>query len=165
MRCKASSLVKCLTPKSSTQRTKVVRFVLWRQFFDKLIEGQDAGFLKAAHSFSNFEVDEAVVLDVDVVIWIVPDLLGDAPRLDTHVLIVIHGGAKIVVADVKAEMAGAFIGVGYCAVDMDFGIQHGDGGRARIAWVFKLVTACGHSYSVSLGFLLASAADLSLIHI
>ena len=51
-------------------------------------------------------------------------------------LIAIHGGAEIVIADVEAEMAGAFIGVGYGAVDMDFGIQHGDGGGARIAWVF-----------------------------
>ena len=101
---------------------------MWCQFFDKLIEGKDAGFLEAVHSFSNFEADEAVVLDVDVAIWIVPDFLGDAPRLDARALTAIHGGAKTAVADVKAEMAGAFIGVGHCAVDMDFGIQHGDGG-------------------------------------
>ena len=52
------------------------------QLFEELVEGKDAGFLEAAHSFSNFETDETMVGNLDVTAGIVPNFLGDAPRLD-----------------------------------------------------------------------------------
>ena len=132
------------------------------QFLDKLVEGKDAGFLEAAHAFSNFEVDKADVGNLDIVVWIIPNLLGDAPSLDPHALAAVHGGAtKMIVADVEAKVAGAVVGVRSGAVDMDFGIEHhGDGRGAWIAWVFELVSACCHADSVRLGFLIADAADV-----
>ena len=130
------------------------------QFFDELVESKDAGFLEAAHAFSDFEIDETAVVDLDVVAGIVPNFLGNAPRLDPHVLATVHGGAETAVADVQAEVTSSFVGVRDGTADMDFCVEHGDGGGAWIAGIFELGSACGHADPVSLGFLLADAADV-----
>jgi hypothetical protein len=84
-------------------------FVAMRgQFFDELVESDDTGFLEAVHATTDFEIDVAIVGDVDVVAWIVPYFLGNVGGMDSHVLEVLHGGAEIVIFDVESEVASAF---------------------------------------------------------
>ena len=63
------------------------------------------------HFSPNFATDEAVLGKLDVVAGIIPNFLGGAPRLDSRALAAVHGGAKTAVLDVKAKVAGAFLGV------------------------------------------------------
>jgi hypothetical protein len=51
---------------------------VWSWHLDELVERQDACFLEAAESTTDFEIDVAIIGDVDVVAWIVPDLLRNA---------------------------------------------------------------------------------------
>jgi hypothetical protein len=52
-----------------------------------------------------------------------------------------YWGAEKIIFYVEAEVAGAGFGVGNCAIDVDLGIKHGDGGRAGVARVVKFVAA------------------------
>ena len=56
-------------------------------------------------------------------------------------------------------MAGSFLGIGNDAVDVQFGVEHGDSWGAGIIWIVKLLTACCHSDAMSLGLLGADVAD------
>ena len=94
------------------------------EFFYELVEGDDAGFLKAVHASADFEVDETVVGGVDFVSWVVPYFLWDHFWPDADVLVVCHGRTEVVIFYVEAEVAGAFVSVGDCAVDVDFCVEH-----------------------------------------
>ena len=105
------------------------------EVLDEEVEGDDSGFFQAVHSFADFQVDETIGGDVDVVMGIIPNFLGNAPRSDAHILEIRHWGAEVVIFDVEAKVASAVFCVGNGAVDVDLGIQHGDGGGAGIAGV------------------------------
>ena len=115
------------------------------KFLDELIESNDGGLFETVHASPDFEVDIAVVGDVDVIAWVVPDLLGDDGLGDAHVLKIGHGGAEKVVFDIETEVAGAVFGIRNGAVDMELGVEHRDGWGAGIAWVVELVTTSRHS--------------------
>ena len=129
------------------------------EFFDELVERDDVGFLEAVHTATDFEIDVAVVGDVDVVAWIVPYFLGNVGWVDSHILEVLHGGAEIVVLDVEAEVASAFLGVGNGAVDVDLCVEHGDSWGAGVAGVVEFVATGCHAYAVGFGFLEADVTD------
>ncbi len=96
--------------------------------FDELIERDNGSLFKTIHSAADLEIDVAIGGNFDVVSWIVPNFLGDNGRVDAHVLVVGHGRAEEVLLDVKNQEAGALAGVRNCAVDVELGIKHGDGG-------------------------------------
>jgi len=114
------------------------------QFFDKLVESKDASFLEALHSFSNFEIDETVVGNLDVIAGIVPNLLG------------MHQVWTLVCWwwSMQLLMLRPRWGAPLWALEM----VHGDGWGAWIAGVFELVSTCCHADSARLGFLLSDAA-------
>jgi hypothetical protein len=97
------------------------------EVLDEEVEGDDAGFFQAVHSFSDFQVDETIGGDVDIIVGVVPDFLGDDGRGDADILVVIHGGSQVLIFDVEAEVACSMLGVGDGAVEMDLGVQLGDG--------------------------------------
>jgi hypothetical protein len=74
-----------------------------------------------------------------------PRLLGDHFGEDTDVLEILHWCTKIKVFDVDSKIAGAFVGIGDGAVDVQLGVKHGDGGRTGVARVDKLVSSGGHA--------------------
>jgi hypothetical protein len=129
------------------------------QFLDKLIERDDAGFLETVHALLFFDIDVAAMGNRDVVLRVVPPFLGDDGRADSDVLVVAHGGAKVVIFNVKAKVAGAFASIGDGAVDVDLGVQHGDGGGAGIARVIKFVAAGCHVDSMGFFLLGTDGAD------
>ena len=55
---------------------------------------------------------------------------------------------------------GAFVGVGDGGVDVQLGVEHGDGGRAGVAGVVKSVATGGHADAMGLVFLWADVADV-----
>ncbi len=67
------------------------------QFLDKLVERDDSGFLETVHTLAYFDIDIAVVGNGDVILGVVPHFLGDNRRADLDVLVVAHGGAKVVI--------------------------------------------------------------------
>jgi hypothetical protein len=85
--------------------------------------------------------------------------LGNDVWADAHALEAVHGGAEAAVLDIEAEVAGAAAGVRNGAVDMDLGVEHGDGGRTGIAWVIEFVAACCHAHAMVFGFLGTDDAD------
>jgi hypothetical protein len=90
---------------------------------------------------------------------VVPHFLWDNGWADLDVLVVAHGGAKVVIFYVKPEVAGAFAGIGDGAIDVDLGVEHGDGGGARIAGVIKFVAAGCHADSMGFFLLRTDGAD------
>ena len=132
---------------------------MWRQLLDELVEREDTCFLEAVEAATNFKIDVAAVGDVDVVVWIVPDFLGNAPGWDVHVLLVGHRGTKIIVLDIDAHVAGAMFGIGNGTVDVYLGCEHGDCWQAGVPWVVKLVASRCHADSVGLFFLGTDVAD------
>ena len=83
------------------------------QHLDEPVEGKDASFFEAVHASLYFEMDAAVIDDLDIMVGIVPDFLGGAPRLHSHYeLKVLHGGAQIIFTNIKNKMMpGAFLGI------------------------------------------------------
>ncbi len=123
------------------------------------VERDDAGFLEAVESSTDLEADVAVVGDVHVVAWIVPDFLGNAPGWNAHALVVFHWSSKIVVLDINAHVAGAMFGIGDGAVDVELCIHHGDSGGAGIAGVVEFVAADRDADAVSFGFVGADGGN------
>ena len=111
---------------------------MWRQLLDELVECQDTGFLEAVEAATNFKIDVAVAGDVYVVLWIVPDFLGNASGWDAPLLVVGHRGTKIIVLDMDAHVVGAMFCIRNGAVDVYFGCKHEDGWQASVTWVVKL---------------------------
>jgi hypothetical protein len=68
----------------------------------------------------DLEIYIAVVGDVNLVARVVPDFLWDDRLQDTDVLVVGHGGAKEIVLDVEAKVAGTVFGIRDGAVYMNF---------------------------------------------
>jgi hypothetical protein len=158
-------------PKSSTHRVKMVGqevcfqrpgvldgdIAIGHKFLDELLEIDDASFFETIHAAADFDVGMAVVIERDGVF--IDDFLWDAFAVDAHVLVVGHWGAEVVVLYVHAEVPSALARVGDDAVEVDFGVQHGDGGRACVARVVKLVTAGSAADVVYLFLLWVNIAD------
>jgi hypothetical protein len=99
----------------------------WFQFLDELVDSENAGFLEAVHAATDFEVDVAVIGNGNGVAVIVPDFFWNDGWTDSYVLEVRHGRAEVEVFDVEAEVAGSAFGIGICTVDVELGVEHGDG--------------------------------------
>jgi hypothetical protein len=126
---------------------------------DEVVKGEDGSFFEPVHAAADLEVNETVVGDLDVVTGVVPDFGWDYGGGNAKVLEISHWGAEKIIFYVEAEVAGAGVGVGNGAIDVDFCIKHGDGGRAGVAGVVQFVTTGSHSNAVSFGFHGSDAAD------
>ena len=112
-----------------------------------MFEGEDVGFFEAIHAPSDLEVDESVGRDVDGVAGIVLYFFEGHFRENADVLVVGHGGAKVEVFEVDAEILGAFVGVGDGGVDVQLGVEHRDGRRAGVAGVVESVSMTYYQYT------------------
>jgi hypothetical protein len=129
------------------------------ELLDELVECDNGSLFEAVHTAAYFEVDKTVGGDLDVVAVIVPDFLWNDGRLDTHVLEIGHGGSEEIVFDVETKVTGAVFGVRNCAVEVEFGVEHGDGWGAGIAGIVEFVTAGGHADAMGLFFLWTNITD------
>ena len=48
--------------------------------------------------------------------------------MDTYIMVVCHWRSKVLKRYFKAQVAGAFVGVGYFAISVNHSIEAGDGG-------------------------------------
>ena len=67
----------------------------------------DAGFIAAVHSLTDFEVYVSFKLDDELVFF--HDFIRYEFVVDAEVLVVLHRGAKVEVFDVDAHLAGSFV--------------------------------------------------------
>ena len=105
---------------------------VWVEVANKLVEGDDSCLLEAIHTASYIKVYKTVSIDVDVVVWIIPQFLGKHIWEDADVLELLHGHAKVEIFYVDANVSGTFVGIGDSAIYVQFGIEHAHGGRASI---------------------------------
>lgn len=75
------------------------------EVFCELVVGKLAGLLKAGHTFPNFNIDPAVVSELEKVVLLL-NLGRNELQGKAHVLILGHDCAVVVVFDVKSEVAG-----------------------------------------------------------
>ena len=146
-----------VSPKAGSKRHWFI--AVRGQFCDELVESNDAGFLETVHASSDFEIDVAVVGNLDVVSRVIPDFLWDSRWWDTHILKIFHRCAKVVIFDVKAHVAGTVLGIRYNAVDVNLDVEHGDDGGAGVAGVVKFIAAGGHADSMCFLFLWSNVVD------
>jgi hypothetical protein len=66
-------------------------------FIDELVKRDEAGFLETVHASSDFNIDVAIVGNVNVILRVIAHFLRDKGWLDLDVLIVAHWGAKVVI--------------------------------------------------------------------
>ena len=105
------------------------------QVFNQVVKSDDSGFFEAVHASLNFEINIAIVGYVYVVIRVILDFLWDDGWVHSHVLVIVHGSAEVVVLDVEAEVSCSVLGVRDGAADVDLGIWHGDGGGTSVSGV------------------------------
>ena len=115
----------------------------------KLFVCQDGGFFEAVHTFANFEVCIAfVVEEIFGEIVFVHDLVDDVATMDAHILENRHFGAEKEVFYVDGAVSSAFVGVGDGAVEMEFDVSDAHCWGAYVLVGVEFVAADRHADTV-----------------
>ena len=125
----------------------------------ELVVRQDGGFFEAIHAFPDFNIYVSFGVEVGVGEIIFGNNFGcEIPTVDLHVLEDDHVGNEKEVFQVAGAIAGAEVGVGDGAVEVQFGVGKTDGGRTNILVRIEAVAANSHADAVEFGFTRAHGA-------
>jgi hypothetical protein len=89
----------------------------------------------------------------------VDDCRWDVLAMDAHVLIDGHVRTKKEILEITSAVACAVLGVRDSTVEMEFGVEHANGGRANVLIGVKFIATDRHTDAVRFSFTRSHGAD------